>query len=83
MCHYLIQVPKSPLLLRKHLFLTKCKHTVSTGGSYMLNCFSPVQLCETPWTVAHLAPLPMRFSRQEYWSELSIPSPGNLPNLGI
>ena len=83
MCHYLIQVPKSPLLLRKHLFLTKCKHTVSTGGSYMLNCFSPVQLCETPWTVAHLAPLPMRFSRQEYWSGLPFPSPEHLPDQGI
>ena len=32
----------------------------------------------TPWTVAHLAPLSMGFSRQEYWSELPFPTPGVL-----
>ena len=37
----------------------------------------------TPWTVARQAPLSMGFSRQEYWSGLSFPSPGNLPNWGI
>ena len=31
--------------------------------------FSPVQLCVTPWTAAHLAPLSKGFSREEYWSE--------------
>ena len=36
---------------------------------------SHVQLFETPWTVAHQAPLLMGFSRQEYWSGLSFPSP--------
>ena len=49
----------------------------------MLNCFSHVQLFETPWTVAHLAPLPMGFSSQEYWSGLTFPSPGDLPDQGI
>ena len=34
-----------------------------------------VQLFATPWTVAHQAPLSMGFSRQEYWNELSFPSP--------
>ena len=34
----------------------------------------------TPQTVAHQAPLSMGFSRQEYWSGLPIPSPGNLPD---
>ena len=33
-----------------------------------------------PWTVAHQAPLRMRFHRQEYWSELKFPSPGDLSN---
>ena len=33
-----------------------------------------------PWTIAHQVPLSMRFSRQEYWSGLSLPSPGDLPN---
>ena len=36
----------------------------------------------TPWTVAHQAPLPMEFSRQEYWSGLLSPFPGDLPNQG-
>ena len=36
-----------------------------------------------PWTVAHQAPLSMGFSRQEYWSGLPFPSPGDLPHLGI
>ena len=35
------------------------------------------------WTVAHQAPLSMEFSRQEYWSGLSFPSPGDFPNPGI
>jgi len=37
----------------------------------------------TPWTVAPQAPLCMGFSRQEYWSGLPFPSPGNLPHPGI
>ena len=37
----------------------------------------------TPWTIAYKAPLSMEFSRQEYWSGLSFPSPGDLPDLGI
>ena len=44
------------------------------------------QLCLTlcnPWTVAHPAPPSMEFSRQEYWSGLPFPSPGDLPDPGI
>ena len=37
----------------------------------------------TPWTVACQAPLSMGFSKQEYWSELACPSPGDIPNPGI
>ena len=37
----------------------------------------------TPWTVARLAPLSTEFSRQEYWSELLFPSPGDLLAPGI
>jgi len=37
----------------------------------------------TPGTVAHQAPLSMGFPRQEYWSGLSFPSPGDLPHTGI
>ena len=39
-------------------------------------------LCD-PWTEAHQAPLSMGFFRQEYWSGLPFPSPGDLPNPGI
>ena len=48
----------------------------------MWNHFSCVQLCATPWTAAHLAPLSMEFSRQEYWGGLPFPSPRDLPHLG-
>ena len=44
---------------------------------------SHAPLFATPWTVAHQAPLSMRFSRQGYWSGLPFPSPGDLPNPGI
>ena len=43
---------------------------------------SCLTLCD-PWTVAHQAPPSMGFSRQEYWSGLPFPSPGDLPNPGI
>ena len=36
----------------------------------------------TPWTIALQAPLSMEFSKQEYWSGLPIPFPGDLPNPG-
>ena len=49
----------------------------------MLSCFSCVQLLATLWTVAHQAPLSMGFSRQEYWSGLPCPPPGDLPDPGI
>ena len=42
-----------------------------------------VRLFVTLWTVAHQAPLSMGFSRQEYWSGLPFPPPGDLPNPGI
>ena len=44
---------------------------------------SRARLFVTPWTVAHQAPLSMRFSRQEYWTGLPFPSPGDLPKPGI
>ena len=49
----------------------------------MLSYFNCVQLFASPWTVALQAPLSMGFSWQEYWSQLSFPSPGDLPNPGI
>ena len=49
------------------------------GGLSTKSCLTLV----TPWTVACQAPLSMRFPRQEYWSGLPFPSPGDLPNPGI
>ena len=46
----------------------------------MLSCVSHVQLFLILWTVAHQAPLSMGFSRQEYWSGLPCPPPGDLLN---
>ena len=49
----------------------------------MLSRFSHVRLSTTPWTVARQAPLSMGFSRQEYWSGLPCPPPGDLLDSGI
>ena len=49
----------------------------------MLNCFNHVLLFATLWIVAHQALPSIVFSRQEYWSELLRPPPGNLSDLGI
>ena len=48
-----------------------------------MKSLSHVRLFATPWNVAYQAPLSMGFSRQEYWSGLPFPSPGDLPNPGI
>ena len=63
--------------VRAHVCVCVCVHV------HVLSCFSRVRLFETPWTVAQQAPLSMGLSRQEYWSGLPFPSPGDLPNLGI
>ena len=44
-----------------------------------VSVLSRVQLFATPWTVAHQAPLSVGFPRQEYWSGLPFPPPGDLP----
>ena len=48
-----------------------------------MKSLSRVRLFVTPWTVAYQAPLSVGFSRQEYWSGLPFPSPGDLPDPGI
>ena len=45
--------------------------------------FRCVRLFATPWTVARQTPPSMAFSRQEYWSGLPLPSPGDIPNPGL
>ena len=70
--------------LEKRIF--EIKLNILTGGDYFIfympDC-SVAQSCPdiaNTWTVAHQAPLSMGFSRQESWSQLPFPSPGNLPN---
>ena len=58
------------------------KHLPKMLCGCVLTCFSHVQLFVTPWTVACQAPLSMGFSKQEYWSGLPCPPPGDLPNPG-
>ena len=52
-----------------------------------MNIICTVLVCVSdsviPWTIARHVPLSMEFSRQEYWSGLSFPSPGDLPDSGI
>ena len=60
--------------LRIYLFMYFC---------FVVQSLSHVWLFVTPWTVVCQAPLTMGFSRQEYWSGVPFPSPGDLPNPGI
>ena len=48
-----------------------------------MKLLSRVQLFMTPWTVGHQAPVSMGFPRQEHWSGLPFPSPGDLLDPGI
>ena len=49
-------------------------------SAQLLSC---IRIFVTPWTAAYQAPLSVGFSRQEYWSELPFPIPGDLLNPGI
>ena len=51
------------------------------GGGGLVDTLCPTLVI--PQTVLHQTPLSMGFSRQEYWSQLPFPPPGDLPNLGI
>ena len=58
------------------------------GWSYMMHaclpiCFSPVRLFGILWAIACQAPLSVGFPKQEYWSRLPFPPPGDLSNPGI
>ena len=56
---------------------------VIVGGHVCALSLSHVPLFVTPWTIACQAPLSMGFPRQEYWSGLPFPPPGDLPDPGI
>ena len=61
----------------------KCKAYITHSLKVKVKSLSYVPLFVTPWTVAHKAPPSMEFSRQECWSGLPFPSPGDLPDPGI
>ena len=63
-----------------HYLLELLKVMSSDLMLLLLSHFSCVQLCATLWTVARQAPVSKGLSKQEYWSGLPFPSPGNLPN---
>ena len=72
-------------LINKHCLCSEC----STDHPFPISLprlekvkelLSCVQFFATPWTTACQGPLSMEFSRQEYWSGLLFPSPGDLPN---
>ena len=73
---------------RTHIPCVSCSgrwvlYQLSHQGLCMLNHFIHVQIFATLWTVACQAPLSIGFSRQQYWSGLPCPPPGDLPNPGI
>ena len=77
---------------RHTLLILRIKQTGSENPVYIsgnstqcseVKSLSRVRLFATPWTVAYQASPSMGFSRQEYWSGLPFPSPGDLPDPGI
>ena len=63
-----------------HRIMSSSKMNLGKKEKWKWKLFSYVWLSVTPWTVARQAPLSMEFSRQECWSELPFPSPGDLPD---
>ena len=59
------------------------KHSYMSSDLLKVKSLSRVRLFAIPWTVGYQAPPSLGFSRQEYWSGLPFPSPGDLPNPGI
>ena len=77
--HLLVSPTPQPLITTIPLSASMSLATLVKVKVKSLSC---VQLFATAWTVAYQAPLSMEFSRQEYWSGLPFPSPGDLPDPG-
>ena len=69
--------PLATFVLCLFLFLSQ------QGSQHEIPLPKEITLFATPWTVALQTPLSMRFSRQEYWSGLPCPPPGDFPDPGI
>ena len=65
------------------LFCSVGEQRYSSAVFVVVQLLSHVRLFATPWTVAHQVPLSVGFSRQEHWSGLPFPSPGDLLDPGI
>ena len=76
------QIRNTKISLCRNLFILFSKERKKVQGLVAL-VSGLVQRFETPWTAARQAPLSMEFSRQEFWSGLPFPSPGDLPDPGI
>ena len=84
----LVSFEASLLGLQTAAFPTDCLPSLLVDVLIFSYCvysklLSHIRLFGTPWTVTHQSPLSMGFSRQEHWSGLPFPSPGDLPNAGI
>ena len=76
--------PGRPQLQRVgHNLATKQQQQICWMMKVKVKSLSRVPLFATPWTVAYQSPLSMGFFRQEYWSGLPFPSPGDLSSPGI
>ena len=87
-CHFLLQGIFLTQGSNSHLLHWQAGSTPEPPGNLLLvlcvcQSFSHVLLFATPCTVAFQAPLSREFSRQEYWSGLPVPFPGDLPDPGL
>ena len=84
-CFYILNKHKAHSIFIKYIYFLvwKPKIYISLIMEVKVKLLSGVRLFVTPWTVAYQAPPSMGFSRQEYWSGLPFPSPGDLPDPGI
>ena len=86
-CFLPSSLPSFPSLLMTSLLHSSDKslfhHSLCPVHVRVLSCFNCVILCTALWTVALQAPLSKGFSRQECWSGLPCPPPGDLPHPGI
>ena len=89
---WVLQLKPSALTIQNHHCLPACGYCLSICSvqvvykhrhACMLSCFTRARLFATLWTVAHQTPLSVGFSRQEYWSGLPCPPPGDLPDPGM
>ena len=80
-CQYFLPFWRLPFHLANSFLC--CAEAFKFNHACVLSHFSHVWLFVTLWTVACQAPLSMGFSRQEHWSGLPWPPPGDLPNPGI